>query len=286
MTITGTVLVASDLTRGSDEAIRQAAMIAGQAGSALVACHIVPEIFGIRPLFPQLRELDREEADRVRRLVTAALEEQLQRVLEHGAPGPEVRIEAGSPHSTVLEIAKDVGAGLIVVGGRGEGGVAERVARHASCPVLIASSNEGRAVLAATDFSDPALPAVHLAGQEADRRGLPLVIVHAIDLHASQLNLPEIVSPSLIERVAGVYRDGARERIEELASRVGPKARIVLREGPAIDEILAAADEAEAQLIVMGTHGRSGLGRLALGSVAEGVVRRAKCSVLVVRLGS
>lgn len=289
--IAGTVLVASDLGRGSDEAIRQAAEFAARAGSTLVACHVMPEVFGHRPLFPQLREMAREDAERLRRLAGAALEEQIQRVLPEGAAPPEVRLEAGSAHTTVLEIAREIGAGLIVVGRRAHrgvallGGVAERIARHAGCPVLIAGASEGGAVVVATDFSDPGMPAIRIAQAEAARRELPLVIVHVVDLQASHLSFAELGAPSLITGVIETCLADARERLAAIARDV-PGARVDLREGPATDEILAAAEEAGAALLVMGTHGRTGLGRLALGSVAESVIRQAKTSTLVVRLQS
>ena len=57
----------------------------------------------------------------------------------------------------------------------------------------------------------------------------------------------------------------------------------IYREGPATSEILAAAAEYNADLIVMGTHGRSGIGRLLLGSVTEEVLRKAPCPVLTVK---
>jgi nucleotide-binding universal stress UspA family protein len=56
-----------------------------------------------------------------------------------------------------------------------------------------------------------------------------------------------------------------------------------MTEGDAVDEILRVARDADADLIVLGTHGRTGLGRLLMGSVAEQVVRRAPCPVLVVK---
>ena len=290
MKIAGPVLVASDLSPASDEVIRQAATLAQKAGVGLIACHVMPELLRIRPLFPHLRDEDRKETERLREVVSEALGQQLQRVLPRGMPPPEVRLDAGSPHAVLLQAAQELEAGLIVIGldaDRGSGslaGVTERLARHSKCPVLTVAAGRGIAVVAATDFSDPALPAVQLGREEAERRGLPLVIVNAIDLRTSQLDLPEIVSPSLISRVIESVRREASERIAELVKRVGPSARVELREGPAIDEILAVADETRADLIVVGTHGGSSLGWLALGSVAEGVMRRATCSTLVVRL--
>jgi nucleotide-binding universal stress UspA family protein len=80
--------------------------------------------------------------------------------------------------------------------------------------------------------------------------------------------------------------DTLRERSErtlaETAARFGAEA--LFRDGPAAAAIVAAAAELPAELVVVGTRGRTGWKRLALGSVAEAVLRRAACSVLVVRL--
>lgn len=291
MKITGKVLVTSDLSRSSDEAIRQAAELARHADAGLVMCHVMPELFGIRPLFPHLREQDRLESEQVRDVIAGIAEEQLRRVLGTQAPQVEIQVDAGSPHAVLLELEKRIAAGLIVIGqevDRGAGyfgGVAERVSRHSDCPVLIVSATKGRVVVAATDYSDPALPAVQLGQEEADRLGLPLIVVHAIDLRTHHLNLPEITSASRIHQVIEGARQDARDRMKELAGHLRPEVRTTLREGPVVDEILALAEESDAALLVLGAHGRSGLGRLALGSVAEGVIRRARCSTMVVRLG-
>jgi hypothetical protein len=77
-----------------------------------------------------------------------------------------------------------------------------------------------------------------------------------------------------------------QHRLDECVHSFKAKGGGLLPDGPAAPALLKAASELPAQLLVMGTHGRTGLSRLvALGSVAETVVRSAPCSVLVVRLG-
>ena len=76
-----------------------------------------------------------------------------------------------------------------------------------------------------------------------------------------------------------------QQRLDECVHRFKAKGGGLLPDGPAAPAILSAAAELPAQLLVLGTHGRTGLNRImALGSVAEEVVRAAPCSVLVVRL--
>ena len=79
-----------------------------------------------------------------------------------------------------------------------------------------------------------------------------------------------------------------QDALEEVRGRLdGPDlnnpVETRLRQGDAAEEILSSAEELGCDLIVMGTHGRSGLGRLLMGSVAESVLRKARCPVLTVK---
>jgi nucleotide-binding universal stress UspA family protein len=163
------------------------------------------------------------------------------------------------------------------------GDAAEHVVRYAHCPVLVARPSPAGKVLAATDFSDPALSAVEAGVAEARRRKADLTIIHAIDL------LP-VMSPYYGEflgmppmDLGDQMRELWQQRLDECVHRFKAKGGGLLRNGPAASTILSAASELPAQLLVVGTHGRTGLSRIALGSVAEAVVRAAPCSVLTVR---
>jgi len=286
------VVAATALDEIGDEVIRQAAGYANAAGVPLVVCHAVPEIYGIHPLFPHLRESDRAYADATRRQVMAAVEQQLRRVIEEPAPPLDLRVEAGSPHTVVLQVAENLQAGMIVVGagshhgGASLGGVAERIIRHAHCPVLTARPATGTAVLAATDFSDPAVPAVEAGHHEARRRGRRLVVLHAVEVRVLPVETPEGTPALLLSHVLDAEVERATAAVREIADRHAAEAEPMVRTGPPADTILEVAAQLPAELIVVGTHGRSGLRRLTLGSVAESVVRRATCSVLVVRLAA
>lgn len=287
----GSVVVATALDEGSDEALRQGVEIARSRGVACTACHVLPEILGIRPLFPQLQEIDRETATTVHAAATAMFGLQARRTVPAGAPVPPLRLEVGTPHVGVLRAAEEDEASLIVVGAGSRsdavslGGVAERIVRHAHCPVLIARRPTGGPVLAATDFSDPALPAIEAGAAEARRRGLPLALVHVLDLFHPVGASPEaaaMVSAAIYDQ----YLKYSDARLKEIAVRYGASAGTLLRVGHAAEAILETHEELKTELLVVGTHGRSAMMRVALGSVAEAIVRRARSSVLVVRLHS
>lgn len=163
----------------------------------------------------------------------------------------------------------------------------ERVVRHTRVPVLVVRPSAAGDVLAATDFSDPALPALNAGAMEARRRGRPLLILHASDV------LPVAGAPELpmtagalaaLEEVRRQQQERLDATARELEVHHGAPTRTELAEGPPARAIVERARITPTELVVVGTHGRTGLARLALGSTAEEVLHRAPCTVLVVRL--
>jgi nucleotide-binding universal stress UspA family protein len=291
MWIAGPVLAATDLGDDADEALRQADALARAASAPLHVCHVLPELLSLDPFFPQLKLRDALDAPELEREAGEAIEERVEEVTGRTSEEFVLELASGSPHAGIVQTADRIAAGLVVVGAHGPqgrkhtlGGVAERVVRHAHCHVLVARQPpEGRvSVLAATDASDPASEALAAAAAEATRREAPLVVVHCMDLL-----LPGVVGyevPPLGPEVIAAMRAQWQHRMEEAVAKVGTKADLRIEEGPAGPLIVKLASELPAALVVVGTHGRTGLRRLVLGSVAEAVVRTAPASVLVVRL--
>ena len=133
--LTGPVLVATDLTSASDEALRQGDALARTIGGALHICHVVPDLLTVRMLFPQARRRDDEFVREVKRHTVARLQASIATLTERPLVEVGIGIESGSPHAGILRRAEAVAAGVIVVG---PGNTAERVVRHARCPVLVA----------------------------------------------------------------------------------------------------------------------------------------------------
>src|SRR5262245_56250032 len=133
-------------------------------------------------------------------------------------------------------------------------------------------------ILHPTDFSDRSRHALHLACALARDYGANLVVLHVEPT-------PYIgYSEGAIPPDPGVLLEEAKEQLRRLeipATGLRTERRFV--EGDPVEEILRTAQEVTADLIVMGTHGRTGLGRLLMGSVAELVVRRANSPVLTVK---
>lgn len=293
------VLVATDFSEGGDEAIRQADAWARADDGELVVTHVVPDLLRNNPLFPQRAPdqttglLDAEQA--------AARSAQDRVVALTGRDPATVRviIESGPPDVRVVETAERIDATLSVVGASGAtgvarlllGSVASRVVRHAHGPVLVAraSAPTGK-ILAATDFSDPAIPAVAAAASVARARGARLTLLHSVDMLPNPAIAAAapfgaswvVVPPDLIE----LGRTNATALLQDLLARVGAEGDIRVAVGNPAGAIVRAAEELPADLVVLGTRGRTGLARMTLGSVAEAVVRSSPCSVLVVRHAS
>ena len=139
-------------------------------------------------------------------------------------------------------------------------------------------------VVVATDFSDGAERALTVAIRFAKLLGATVDIVHVYPMAAAGVlsPIPGVVPmppppPDVIDEI--------ERRLDALATQVreaGVKGLTTSLEGRAAIEIVAYANRVSTDLIVMGTHGRTGIRRVLLGSVAEQVLRQARCPLLVV----
>jgi universal stress protein A len=134
-------------------------------------------------------------------------------------------------------------------------------------------------ILTALDDSAIAAHAVEIGTELATTLTAKAALVYVVDPRRALQQGSGIPAAELL---ATLRREG-QAFLATAAQRTGlPPAWQFLREGKPADEILAAAREWEADLIVIGTHGRSGVSRILLGSTAESVVRDAACPVLVI----
>jgi nucleotide-binding universal stress UspA family protein len=285
MPLYGPILVATDFSSGAAEALRQGHRLAGELRTPLVVGHVIPEAYRVRVLFPHTAGVDATTQRELRTKAEDAAHAQIRAVLGPTAEPLELRFESGSPHAGVLKLAEQNGVALIVMG---PGATAARVARAAHHTVLVArpSPSDG-AVLGASDFSVPSLPALRLAASEAERRQARLRLIHCLDIDATAYlaaaGAPGVlVTPPFPDEAVNDMEADARERLRAVGGDAGADL-VVVRYSP-LSAITDEATRTPTSLVVVGTHGRSGFARLALGSVAETVMRDAPCSVLVVPL--
>ena len=140
-------------------------------------------------------------------------------------------------------------------------------------------------ILCPVDFSDSADHAMRYAAALAENFGAELTLLHVVaPLMAA---LPgETALPDTLQADINDLADACRERLEQLVGKLttaGLNVQHTVLSGVPFIEIIRYARETEMDLIVMGTHGRTGLGHLLIGSVAERVVRKSPCPVLTIK---
>ncbi|HEY4221107.1 MAG TPA: universal stress protein [Myxococcota bacterium] len=290
------VLVATDLSPRADEAIRQGDAWAKRKNARLVVAHFVPDIVGVNILFPERSE---PQWDMQETLVERARASLIHRVMDltgRGADELTPVVVDGDPNREIVTVAEEHGADLIVVGDSGAGGLvralfgrtATKVLRASHVPVLVARPHQPGPTIAATDFSDPAVPALRVGLEHAKATGRRLIFFHAIDYVAlPSYNIGAVgagLGPAPVIATDEMVR-AAEKRLAFVARELGAEnADLRVGLNGAAATVVNVAEEMQAELVVVGTHGRTGLSRLALGSVAESVVLHSHCSVLVVRL--
>ena len=142
-----------------------------------------------------------------------------------------------------------------------------------------------KTILVPTDLSEAAEAAVDYACELATQLGATVHLLHVIGIPA--VGVPELGVALTSTMIDSLVAD-AQKALDELAASRRSRASIgqtILKTGDARDMIDQTADEIGAGLIVLGSHGRRGVTRVLLGSVAESVVRTAPCPVLTVPVG-
>ena len=235
---------------------------------------------------------------------TAVLEQQRQ-VLDTAAAGlagpgrtVETVLARGRAATAILQDAAEFRADILVLGARGHGAwetallgsVSAEVVDHAACPVLVARVASLERVVFADDGSESAERAVDLLAGWEPFRDVPVRVVSVASVPAPWQSG---VSPLMMDAAFEAHADSLREaqaRLRDVAERAasrltarGSTAEVDVRVGDPARQIVAAATDFDASLIVMGSRGLSGIRRILLGSVARNVLHQAPCSVLVVR---
>ena len=213
------------------------------------------------------------------------------------------RVATGIPSEEVITAARAEDSDLLVVGTRGKtglahvllGSTAERVIRGAPCPVLAVRTEPAdtedesvlsrpvtlERILVPVDFSDCSLDALEYASVMAQQAKASVMLLHVLEpvSYGLDFDLGHFRSREDV-------RESWTKRLEELAAAHQlPHMPIEyrLRGGFPADSILDAAQTLPCDLIVMGTHGRRGISHTISGSVAEAVLRKARCPVVAVR---
>ena len=143
-----------------------------------------------------------------------------------------------------------------------------------------------RTILLPTDFSACASHAVPVAADLARAAGARIICLHVVEPVVPAVGWTPVAEPLPIADISGQLEESAERELPKVAR--GPECEgldveDVIAHGEAASEIVRVARERDADLIVISSHGRTGLGRILFGSTAESVVRYAHCPVLVVK---
>lgn len=212
-----------------------------------------------------------------------------------GAKRVTSRFLTGVPWDQIVEtLLGDSTFDLVVMGTRGRtglrhvllGSVAEKIVRHAPCSVLTVHEHTEmtpfRRVLCPVDFSESSRRAVDLAADFVEPGGAGITLLHVIELPVTYSGEPGIAGlvEDLDARAAKMLEQWASDLRGKVSVPVVTRSRI----GSPGRQLIAALEELPpCDLVVVGSHGRTGLRRTLLGSVAELIVRHASCPVLVAR---
>ncbi|HEY0407125.1 MAG TPA: universal stress protein [Pyrinomonadaceae bacterium] len=143
-----------------------------------------------------------------------------------------------------------------------------------------------RSILLPTDFSECANHALSYAAGFAREAGASIICVHVIEPVVPTVGYSGVTEPLPMTDISDQLEDSATRELPKIARHeecAGISVEEVIVHGDAASEIVRVAKERKVDLIVIASHGRTGLGRMLFGSTAEQVVRHAPCPVLVVK---
>ena len=290
------VLIATDLTADSEPALVRGRAHADAIGAPWIVCHVIPDVLRHHPLAPRRDENDLALAGGLTKQAADLATEQVGRVLGASPDDYRVLIETGNAEDEIVRIAEAEAAVLVVLGAKPRRGaelgrVAERVVRYVHTSVLVARpGNATGKILVGTDFTEASLPAVRFAAMLVEKTGADGTLLHVMQMPSAAAAAlgsvatalgsgwvpPSPMTTAKLEELGSATLDG-------LAKEHGFAHAEQVEGEDAADVLLGRASALGAEMIVMGSRGRSGLSRLVLGSTAEKVIRKADTSVLVVR---
>jgi nucleotide-binding universal stress UspA family protein len=296
------ILCPTDFSDFSERAMRRATALARWFDCPVTALHVIPYLPPTLLVPPPL-------GAGMPVLPTGLLTERIEDVEAELAKivamyeksGPKVRPEilTGQPWREIESCAKELPADLVVLGTHGRSGwdrflmgsTTEKLIRRLQCPVLTIGPKDSmppsmlfRKILCALDLTAASQTTVDLAFSFAEEDLAAVTLLHVIDGDRSEWFPAEPQLKTHKDFVASV-REGAVREMHRLAQDAPAFCKIdnLASEGTAWRQIVETAQKVEADLIVVGAHGRGGGGEWFLGSTAAQTLRHAPCPVLLAR---
>lgn len=206
-------------------------------------------------------------------------------------------LREGDAAGQILAVAAEFGAELLVVGSQGLSGldefllgsVSRNVAKHAKCPVLVVrgAATSFRKVLLAVDVSEHSRQATEFLGRLPLPTDVEVTALHVVRPYSPFPGILPTDRPEFdtaVEDVRAQHLKAAEALVVDAGKRVGqmPQITTCVRTGSPSDEVLKFATEWGAELLIVGARGTSLIEGLLVGSVADRVLKDAKCSTLIV----
>lgn len=283
------LLVCTDGSEYSEGAVREAIRLAKTTGASLTVLSVIDFNPEFQALAPDL--VDKMEAD-----IRKHLNEVKEKAAAESMKVQAFTLLSTAPYIGIAREAEKVGADLIIMGRRGKtglkrllmGSVTKRVIGHAPCSVLVVPREariECKKILCATDGSVYGNSAAAEAVMIAKRYVAELTFISVV--HAESTSPLDIVHSQMHRDLIAENELRAAETAIKLATEQADKENVkcdsMVLAGKSYEVIVGTASEKGSDLIVIGSHGRTGVDRLLMGSVAERVVGTSECAVLVVK---
>lgn len=265
-----TFLVPTDGSEFSNNAIREAINLARICSSKLFAVSVVKTNLEFESVLPQV--VDKDEQEAIKHLESVKVQ-----AIQEGVDCMTIVTRSGEPYQDIVDHASKNNVDMIIMGAHGRtgmkrlmmGSVTAKVIGHAPCNVLIVPLDtqvDFRNILVATDGSIYSGIAAREAVSIAKLSGSSLLVLSVAKMDE---NIP------VAKESVNVVKD--------LAVKEGIKVETLALQGEPYETIVKTAEQKKSGLIVVGSHGRTGIERLLMGSVTERVIGHAKTAVLVVR---
>jgi len=293
------VLIASDFSPSADAALQQAIWLGRTCGPRLVLAHVLEDLRQAAHALTSAAKIDLLAGGElfekeIRKKSDARLQQQISAL---HATGLEIRYETllGEPFVELIHAVQQEGYDLLMLGTRGMstwkqffvGSTAKRLIRKSPSAVWIVKAEHTgppRVILTATDFSDVSRKTVLRSLWLAEMADAELHLVHVIDAKDEPTNLLEDTPPGVSLRE--VVNQSATQRLDQFLGSLGTDCRRLvphLTWGYPWQEISRIATLHNADLITIGTVGRSGIEGVLLGNTAERVLDSCDCSILTIK---
>ncbi len=283
------ILLSTDGSEYSEGAVREAIKLAKQCSSLLTAVSVIETNPEFATIAPQITEKMEKTAREQLSAVQA-------RARKEGIDCNIVVREGEDSYKDIVDEAGKNKSDMIVMGRRGRtglkrlmmGSVTARVIGHAPCNVLVVPKDAQlnfKNIVVATDGSKYSASAASRAIGLAKRNGSDLTVISVVP---SELLTPMDLDLTMTQRehVAEQEMQEAEKSakaVKDAAQKEGVAVKAFVLSGKPSEAIIQTAREKRAGLIVVGSHGRTGVERLLMGSVAERVIVLSECPVLVVK---